>query len=115
MSTQETDSYHTHSDSEPKPQQAHAATASPKALGITLILMVLGVLAVIFVLVVYFDNYMDNYKSEINETSALTAPTWEEKQAKLAELGTYGWVDSDTARQPLEAAMEQVINEYASN
>ncbi|MBO6513751.1 MAG: hypothetical protein JJ974_07290 [Phycisphaerales bacterium] len=109
-----TDAYHDHSN-DPAPQEAHAQVASPKALGLTLIFMVLGVLAVIFILVAYFDNFMSNYRQEVNETSALSAPTWEEKQAKLAELDTYRWVDAQTASQPIDQAMEEVIAEYASN
>lgn len=109
-----TDAFHDHSQ-DAAPQEAHAATASPKALGITLILMVLGVLAVIFILVAYFDNFMSNYRQEVSETSALSAPTWEAKQAKLAELNTFGWIDADTARQPIDNAIDQVVSEYASN
>lgn len=109
-----TDAFHDHSN-DPVPQEAHAQVASPKALGITLILMVLGVLAVIFILVAYFDNFMSNYRKEVSETSALSAPTWEAKQVKLTELNSYGWVDADTAHQPLDQAMEQVLAEYASN
>lgn len=109
-----TDAFHDHSK-DATPQEAHAQVASPKALGITLILMVLGVLAVIFILVAYFDNFMSSYRHEVSETSALSAPTWEAKQAKLAELNAYGWVDADTAHQPLDQAMEQVLAEYASN
>ena len=109
-----TDAFHDHS-ADKAPQEAHAATASPKALGLTLIGMVLGVLIVIFVLIAYFDNFMSNYRKEISETSALSAPTWEEKQAKNEQLNTYGWVDADTARQPIDLAIEQVIAEYQSN
>lgn len=108
------DAFHDHSN-DPAPQEAHTATASPKALGITLILMVLGVLAVIFILVAYFDSFMSNYYAEINETSAISGPTWEAKQAKLAEMSTYGWVDAETAHQPIDLAIDQVIAEYASN
>ncbi len=109
-----TDAFHDHTHDE-APQEAHAEVASPKAMGITLILMVLGVLAVIIILVAYFDSFMSNYRAEIDETSALSAPTWEEKQAVLAKLDTYGWVDAETARQPLELAMDQVIAEYNGN
>jgi hypothetical protein len=109
-----TDAYHDHSN-DAAPQEAHADVASPKAMGITLILMVLGVLAVIIILVAYFDSYMSKYKAQVNETSALSAPTWEEKQAVLAKLDTYGWVDSETARQPIDLAIEQVIAEYNEN
>ena len=109
-----TDAFHDHSNDAP-PQEAHTATASPKALGITLILMVLGVLAVIFILVAYFDNFMSNYRQEVSETSALSAPTWEEKQVTLERLNSYGWVNETTAHQPLESAMDQVIADYANN
>ncbi|MBL4808670.1 MAG: hypothetical protein JKY43_01255 [Phycisphaerales bacterium] len=109
-----TDAFHDHSN-DPAPQEAHAQTVSPKALGITLILMVLGVLAVIFILIAYFDNFMSNYHAEINETTAISGPTWEAKQTSLQSLNTYGWVNNTTAHQPIDNAVEQVITEYASN
>ena len=109
-----TDAFHDHSNDQ-APQEAHAAVASPKALGITLILMVLGVIAIILILVAYFDNFMSNYRAEINETSAISAPTWEAKQASIQKLNSYGWVNNTTAHQPIENAIDQVITEYASN
>jgi len=112
--TDQPDAFHDHSN-DPAPQEPHTATASPKAMGITLILMILGVLAVIFILIAYFDNFMSNYRAHINETTALSAPTWEAKQASLATLNSYGWVNDTTAHQPLDNAIDQVITEYASN
>ena len=112
--TDQTDAFHDHSNDQ-APQEPHAEVASPKALGITLILMVLGVIAVILILVAYFDNFMSNYRAEINETSAISEPTWQAKQASLATLNSYGWVNNTTAHQPLDIAIDQVITEYASN
>lgn len=109
-----TDAFHDHS-ADAAPQDAHTATASPKALGITLIFMVLGVLAIIFILVAYFDSFMSNYHAEINETTAISGPTWVAKQASLESLNSYGWVNATTAHQPIGNAIEQVISEYASN
>ncbi len=112
--TDQPDAFHDHSQ-DAAPQEAHAQVASPKALGITLIIMVLGVLAVIFILVAYFDNFMSNYRAEINETTAISGPTWEAKQASIESLNSYGWVNDTTAHQPLDNAIDQVIAEYASN
>jgi len=58
---------------------------------------------------------MSNYDAEINETSAISGPTWEAKQASLEKLNTYGWVNETTAHQPIDLAIDQVIAEYASN
>lgn len=109
-----TDAFHDHS-ADQAPQEAHATVASPKAMGITLILMVLGVIAVILILVTYFDAFMSNYDAEINETSAVSGPTWEAKQVSLEKLNAYGWVNATTAHQPIDLAVDQVIAEYASN
>ena len=112
MSADSHDSYHTHTKEEGAPQQEHTATASPKALGITLIIMVFGVLIVILGLVVYFDNYMSNYEASVNETDEISGATWNEIQEHKASLEQYAWLDSDTIRIPLEDAKARVLAEY---
>ena len=98
------DNWHQHSAEEGMPQGEHAAQVSTKAMGLTIITMTLGVLFVIIVLVVYFNNYMSNYKSIINETTTAAAATWEENQKIFAMID-----------EPIDRAMEVVIAEYASN
>ncbi len=103
MSADGHDNWHHHTTEEGVPQEEHTAQASAKALGLTFIFMVLGVLFVIIVLKVYFDSYMSSYKAKIEENTTAAAQTWELKQDKL------------NAMAPVVAiASEQVIAEYAS-
>jgi competence protein ComGC len=104
MSADGHDQWHQHTADEGAPQEEHAAQASAKALGLTFIGMTLGVLFVIIILVVYFQNYMSNYRSMINENTDAAAVSWDEKQGHLNKL-----------EDPLAQAMEVVIEEYASN
>jgi len=83
---------------------AHGAQASAKAMGLTIIAMTLGVLLIIIVLVVYFRNYMSNYDAMINETTKAAAASMEYRDAQLAKI-----------EAPVNAAMQVVIDEYASN
>ena len=98
------DNWHQHTAEEGAPQLAHGAQASAKAMGVTIIVMTLGVLFVIIVLVVYFRNYMSNYKSMINETTTAAQVAWEEKQETFAMI-----------EEPIDRAIDTVISEYAQN
>lgn len=114
MSADSHDAYHTHTPAEGAPQHEHGATASPKALGITLIVMVLGVLVVILGLVIYFDNYMSNYEASVNETDEISAATWDDVQERKASLDQHAWIDDQTIRIPLDEAKAKVLSEYQS-
>lgn len=104
MSADGHDNWHQHTDAEGVPQQEHGAQASAKALGLTFIFMVLGVLFVIIVLKVYFDSYMSSYKAKIEENTTAAAETWQWRQDKLTSMAP-----------AVRVATEQVIEEYASN
>ena len=73
-------------------------------MGITIITMTLGVLFVIIVLVVYFQNYMSNYKAMVNENTDAAAISWGEKQDVLGQI-----------QAPVNDAMSIVIAEYAND
>ncbi|MEX0877163.1 MAG: hypothetical protein WD114_06860 [Phycisphaerales bacterium] len=104
MSADAHDQWHRHTPEEGVPQHEHGSHASAKALGITFIAITLGVLFVIIILKVYFDSYMDAYRSEINETNTAAAVSWGEKQEILSEMAPY-----------IPDAAESVIAEYATN
>tara|TARA_R110002111_G_scaffold262219_1_gene337449 strand:- start:2103 stop:2528 length:426 start_codon:yes stop_codon:yes gene_type:complete len=104
MSADGHDNWHQNSSDEGVPQEAHGAQASAKAMGLTIIAMTLGVLFVIIVLVVYFQNYMSNYKSMINENTEAAAISWHERQSTL-----------DAMEAPMQEAMAVVIAEYAQD
>ena len=115
MSADAHDTYHEHTPDEGAPMPEHGSHVSPKMLGITLIVMVLGVLIVILGLVVYFDSYMSSYRAEANESDELSAATWEEIQDKKASLEEYAWIDNETVRIPLDEAADRVLARYGSD
>lgn len=104
MSADGHDNWHQHTAAEGKPQHEHGAQASPKALGLTFIFMVLGVLFVIIVLKVYFDSYMSMHKAKVEENTAAAQMTWEWKQDLLGNMAP-----------SIAPASEAVIAEYAQN
>lgn len=104
MSADGHDNWHQHTAAEGMPQEEHGAQASAKALGLTFIFMVLGVLFVIIVLKVYFDSYMSSYRAKINENTDAAAIHWEMKNEIL-----------DGMQPSIDLATEQVIAEYASS
>lgn len=104
MSADGHDQWHQHTSDEGMPQEEHTAQASAKALGLTFIGMTLGVLFVIIVLVVYFQNYMSNYKSQINEDTKAAEVAWHEKNEIMSNI-----------TPSVDAAMELVIADYATN
>lgn len=111
------DAWHQHTTAEGAPQHEHGAHASAKALGLTFIVMVVGVIATILILVAYFKSFVSQYKAERQEGTAMMAPTFEAKLAARNRLGSYGWVDRDagTVHIPLDAAMQRVLSDYQKN
>ncbi len=104
MSAEEHDTWHQHTDAEGAPQREHGAHASPKALGITLILMVLGVLFTIIILKVYFDSYMSSYESKVEDNTVAARATWEWKQDIFNNMAP-----------SVAKGTDAVIAEYAKN
>lgn len=108
------DQWHAHTSDEMAPQLEHASHVSPKWMALTFIGMVLGVLFVIIVLVVYFNNYMDNYKSKLDETTTGAQASYE---AKIAARERLADPSSGAVTVSINDAMEMVIADYegASN
>lgn len=102
---------------EPPPRDPHGASASPRALALTLVAMTFGVLFVIVTLVVYFDSYtaqlksarQEGYESFAREYRALRSDA--EANLNVAEPT---WADSAAGRVriPVAQAMQRVVEEY---
>lgn len=108
------DNWHQHTAAEGVAQHAHGAQASAKALGITFLVMVFGVIATILVLIAYFNTAFSTYKASQTEGTAIMKPAFEAKLAAREQLDSYGWVDRDarTVRVPVSSAMQKVIADY---
>ena len=112
------DDWHQHTAAEGAPQEEHGAQASAKAMGLTLIAMVVGVVLTILVLVAYFKSYVGNFKAQKQEgTTGIMTPAFEGKLAAREKLSSYQWIDRDakTVRVPIDAAMQTVLAEYKAN
>src|SRR5690606_28194427 len=103
------DAWHQHTAAEGVPQHEHGAHTSAKALGLTFIIMVFGVIAVILVLVLYFNSYVSGYKARQQETTAMMEPAFNAKIAARKQLEEFGWADANagTVRIPLDRAIDK--------
>jgi Tfp pilus assembly protein PilE len=108
------DAWHQHTAAEGMPQHEHASHTSTKALGLTFIIMVVGVIATILVLIAYFNSYVSTFKAERQEGTAAMKPAFEAKVAARQRLEEFGWVDREagTVHIPLNNAIDKVVNEY---
>lgn len=110
------DNWHQHSAAEGAPQHEHGSHMTVKALGMTFVIMTVGVILTILVLVLYFNSYVGKYKAEQTEGTAMMEPAFNAKLAAQEKLSGYEWVDRDarTVRIPLEQASRSVIAQYES-
>jgi hypothetical protein len=111
------DAWHQHTTEEGRPQEEHGAYATTKALGITFIIMVFGVIAVILVLIIYFNSFVSRFSAERQEGTAMMAPAYNDRLAAQRHLDSFGWLDRDagTAHIPLPNAIDRVVEEYRNN
>lgn len=110
------DDWHQHTPDEGVPQAEHGSTASPTALGVTLLAIVFGVAFVIVILTAYFQSYTDRYKAEKQEgIPAARGQYLTARSAAEARLREAGVVNREEGvyRLPLDRAIELVTNEYA--
>lgn len=112
--TQGHDQWHHHTAAEGVPQVEHGSHASSKALGLTFIAMVVGVIAIILILIVYFNTYVSAFKSQQLEGTVLMVPAYNAKLAAREHLGSHGWIDRQAGfvHIPVEDAMRKVIADY---
>lgn len=110
------DEWHRHTAEEGAPQIEHGAHATPTALAITFVGMVLGVAAVVLILIVYFNSYVSQVKAEKEEGVGMSEDFEAYRADSIAHLAGYGWTDPAAGRVhvPIELGMEQVIAEYAA-
>lgn len=108
------DEWHRHTAAEGAPQVEHGAIANPAALAIAFFLMVGALAATVGVIKLYFYSHLSTLRAEKLETST-PAEEWYQYRYNDAprDLGSYGWVDHETVRIPLDSAIERTVAEYA--
>lgn len=108
------DDWFRHSSDEALPQTEHGEHVSTKALGITLAIIVFGVLFVLLILSAYFSSYTTQIRAERQESTMAAGPYMSYRSGMERRLAETGWVDraSQKLHIPLERAAELVVNEY---
>lgn len=111
------DAWHQHSTGEGAPQHEHGAHMTVKALGMTFIVMTVGVIVTILLLVWFFNTTVSKYKAMQTEGTSMMEPAFNAKLAARKQLGEFGWIDRDakTVHIPVESAMQRVLADYANN
>lgn len=109
--------WHQHTAAEGKPQVEHGSHASAKALGLTFITMVVGVIVVILILVAYFNSYMSSARVRMQEGTAMMVPAFNAKIAAHEKLGSFGWIDQagGTVHIPVPNAIDAVVEQYRTS
>ncbi len=110
------DEWHQHSTDEGAPQIEHGSHATPTALAITFVGMVLGVAAVVLILIAYFNTYVSQVKAQKQEGVGLSEEYEGYRAESLERLAGYGWTDAEagTVYVPIEMGMQQVVSKYAA-
>jgi hypothetical protein len=85
------------------------------AIGLTLLAIVFGVLFTVVVLSMYFVQYANTRKAEMNEGVGSSEAYLAYRDQSEAQLGSLEWVDraAGTVNLPLDDAMDAVVAEYA--
>ena len=108
------DDWFRHSSDEALPQVEHAQHVSTKALGITLLLIVFGVLFVLLIISAYFSSYTTQVRAERQEGTSSAAEYLSYRSGMDRRLAETGWIDrtNQTLHIPLDRAIELVVDDY---
>jgi len=104
-----------HDAFEGDPQAEHAAHVSPAALGIAFLAITFGVLALVLILVIYFQQYNSRLQTTRLEGTGSADQYLEYRAGAKTRLSQVSAIDreNDVYRIPIERAMEIVTEEYA--
>ena len=108
------DDWFRHSADEALPQQEHAAHVNTTAIGLTLLSIVFGVLLTVVLLSMYFVQYANTRKAEMNEGTGSAAAFIEYRDRSESALGATAWVDrsAGTVNLAIDDAMDAVVADY---
>ena|SRR5688572_19034472 len=110
------DAWHRHTAAEGAPQPEHGAIANPGMLAIAFFLMVGALAATVGIIKLYFYAHLSTLRAEKMETTAPAEDWYKYRYTDTPQIfETFGWVDHETVRIPLDAAMQKVVQEYAAH
>lgn len=109
------DDWFRHSSDEALPQQEHASHVNTTAIGLTLLAIVFGVLLTVVLLSMYFVQYANTRKAEMNEGTGSAEAYIAYRDQSDAMLSSSGWVDraAGTVNISIDDAMDAVVADYA--
>jgi hypothetical protein len=112
---EELDPWHRHVPAEEgRPQAEHGARAKPAALATAFAIIFLSVVALILAVLVYAVSHFSKVRAEMYESASLAEESARVRAALRAEeLETFGWVDTERVRLPIDLAMDKVVQDYA--
>lgn len=110
------DDWFTHDPAEVAPQGEHASHISSKALGVTFLVTVFGILFVVLFLSLFFSVYKTDAREMIREGTDTAEPYMRYRAASKERLAASGWVDREagTVHMPIGLAMDEVVESYAT-
>jgi len=109
------DPWHDHTREEPKPEHEHAARVNSVGLFIAFIVTVVGVVATVVVVSIYFLQTVQDHKAKVIEVSVWAEESWAERDAQLALLNDPSQtMDGYSVEVALDEAMDRVAEEYGT-
>ena len=117
------DDWFRHTADEGSAQSAHTEVVNIKAIVISFVAITVSVLALVGILIVYFDYTATQIRVERTETTVLSEQAQGYKARAKAELTGYAWVDPqdpELVRLPVESAggrdaMSKVVQLYSGD
>lgn len=109
------DPWHIHAQVEGLPQSEHASNVNTTFLGIAFLVTVSSVVAVVAVIIVYFNSYAATVRRSQVETTTWAKESLEARTRDLALLESGGRVEGGdgVTFAPIGQAMDTVVREYA--
>ncbi len=108
------DDWFRHSPEEGMPQHEHAGHVNTTSIGLTLLVIVFGVLGMVILLSMYYVSYTTNLKAQRQEGTDSAAEFLAYQNRSEQALSTFGWADRNAGKVnlPIGRAMDDVVAYY---
>ncbi len=108
------DDWFRHSPEEGLPQHEHAGHVNTTTIGLTLLVIVFGVLGTVILLSMYYVSYTTTLKAERQEGTQSAAEYLAYRDNAERALSSFGWADRNAGKVnvPIDRAMDEVVAYY---
>ncbi|HHN77646.1 MAG TPA: hypothetical protein ENK11_03090 [Phycisphaerales bacterium] len=108
------DDWFRHSPEEGLPQHEHAGHVNTTSIGLTLLVIVFGVLGLVILLSMYYVSYTTTLKAERQEGTRSAAEYLAYRDSAERALSSFGWADRNAGKVnlPIDRAMDDVVAYY---